>query len=93
MLICDTTTKTVSQEIHEEPAVVFESLKTSMLTPGSDTLNQKVLKTSPDETIVYWTLNDQKKFYELLLLLKVEVLSASEIRIGVTSIKEEELDR
>ncbi|GMH72175.1 hypothetical protein TrLO_g7138 [Triparma laevis f. longispina] len=94
MLIYDTTTKTVtvSKEIHEEPAVVFESLKTSTLNPGSDTLNQQVLKSSPDETIAYWSFYDQKKFYELLLLLKVEMLSASEIRIGVTSIKEEELD-
>ena len=80
--------------IHEELAGVLASLMASSSGTDSDKLQQKVLKNSPQnkEAIVFWSLVDQNKDFNLLLRLVVERQDAAETRITVTSVAEEDLD-
>ncbi|GMH56674.1 hypothetical protein TrST_g10865 [Triparma strigata] len=94
MKVMDTTTKTINMSIHEELAGVLASLMASSSGTDSDKLQQKVLKNSPQnkEAIVFWSLVDQNKDFNLLLRLVVERQDAAETRITVTSVGEEDLD-
>ncbi|GMH95326.1 hypothetical protein TrST_g7379 [Triparma strigata] len=90
MLILDTITKTITLNIHEEPREVLSSL----MGGKADQLQQTVLKDSPStsETIVYWSLVEQKKDFNLLLRLRVERQDDVEIDLSVASLDEEELN-
>lgn len=90
MLIHVKTIKTVMQEIHAEPTVVFKSL----VEGANDRMRQTVLKNSPafNERIVYWSTVENNKDFNLLLQLKVEGQDHDLIRIGVASVGEKDLD-
>ena len=95
MKILERVTKTLHLNLHEDPAEVLAALltSTSKSPPANGSkirLRQKVLKA--DETIVYWSLVEQNKDYQLLLRLRVETQDDQEIRISVESIDEEDLD-
>lgn len=91
MLVLNRTTKTITQDIHEEPEEVLSSLRTATVTLMGAKLHQVVLRDSPstNETIVYWTFLGNKKECNLLLKLKVEKQEDGEIRIKITSVEEE----
>ena len=63
-------------------------------TGKADQLQQTVLKDSPStsETIVYWSLVELKKYFNVLLRLRVERQDDVEIYLSVASLDDEELD-
>ncbi|GMH91106.1 hypothetical protein TL16_g11959 [Triparma laevis f. inornata] len=98
MLVRDINTKTISQIIHEVPALVLESLLSTTVDDSAG-VSQTVLKDERphnDAIIAHWAFKVNKKSnttFIFLLSLEVEKNDpAKEIIVRVESIDEEELD-
>ncbi|GMH76095.1 hypothetical protein TL16_g06968 [Triparma laevis f. inornata] len=89
MLSTNTMIKTVSLLIHEEPQILLSLLLSSY---NTDTLlNQKVLQSTPDFTISYWSFIVDGKLCDMLLKL-TPTTTLQETTLNVESIADDAYD-